>query len=125
MGTFIHSFIHGGGKAFLVRPKAKWFCIHCLIFVFLGLLRVRSRDSYKLSPDKGGTPASSDDELEAETSFTTFKPAQKGLVNTLYKGPLIVPSVSHSDDERVSSEEDTLDAKGKGQRRSGKAKNVR
>ena len=86
---------------------------------------MKSRDSYKLSPDKGGTPASSDDELEAETSFTTFKPAQKGLVNPLYEEPLIFPSVTHSDDERASSEDDSLDAKGKGQCRSGKAKNVR
>ena len=86
---------------------------------------MRSRDSYKLSPAKGGTPTSSDDELEAETSFTTFKPAQKGLVNPLYEEPLIFPPVTHSDDERASSEEDTFNAKGKGQRRSGKAKNVR
>lgn len=86
---------------------------------------MRSRDSYHLSPQDGGTPASSEDELEMETSFATFKPSQKGLVNPLYEDPLILQSVSISDAEGESSEGDGLDGKGGKKRPIAKAKKAR
>lgn len=54
--------------------------------IFVGLLRMRSRDAFRVSQQKHDSPASSDDELEAETSFSTFKP-KEGFVNPLHEGP--------------------------------------
>ena len=89
-----------------------------------GLLRKPSRDSHRLGIQTDETPESSEDELEQETSFTTFKPTQKGLVNPLYEAPSGVPSASSSDAEEHSVE-DGLDAKAWEKYRNAKTTNER
>ena len=85
--------------------------------LFLGLMRMRSKDSYRLSRQKGDTPAGSEDELEAETSFSTFKP-KEGFVNPLHGSLLESPSVSGSAGSKDSSPgEGALGARKKQSRR--------
>ena len=72
-----------------------------VIVIFLGLLNLRSRDAYRFSRQKRDTPASSDDELEVETSFSTFTP-KGGFVNPSYEVPsTFQPPVASDDTEAI------------------------
>ena len=86
---------------------------------------MRSKESYRLSCQKGDTPAGSEDEPEAETSFAAFKP-KEGFVNPMHESLLDSPSATHSADSKgASSVEGGLGAKGKKLSRRTKAKKFR
>ena len=101
------------------RSESNLFYVMCCVLP--GLSRVRLRDWYQLGPVlPGGTPGSSDDEME--TSFTTFEEMPKGLVNPLYEPPCITPSATSSDGEEHPALVDDLDGRERGGLRGSKKK---